>query len=267
MRHRVAARLITALALVAAYLAWGLPASAAVEGFSAIIDDQPGTMTIGKAARTLTAVVSTDRERRCRKVRWALTIRAEGISIDQIRVNRIENGNSFQVRTQVAGSDTARLIDAEPDPGELCRGRTVTGRWDIAFAGPDSGTVTFEASALEGAGRELATASTTSRVVSPVAATPSPTPSEEEDAGPEEQDAPAGDDRATPSPSTAALNPASGSYSVLGPGLIIGAVLVFLGVALLLRLRSRSRRADPAWQTRTQMLPNGFYGDGPPRRR
>ena len=48
MRHRVAARLTTALALVAASLAWGAPASAAVEGFAVTVRDEPGTLTIGK---------------------------------------------------------------------------------------------------------------------------------------------------------------------------------------------------------------------------
>ena len=265
MRHRVAARLTTALALVAAFLTWGLPAQAAVDGFDVNVGQQPGTFTIGKAARTLTAVITTDRDRRCRKVRWSLTIRTEGISLDQVRINRVEDGRTFRTRTQV-GADQSRIVDELVDPGQLCRGQTVTGRWDIAFAGPDNGTVTFEASALDAAGRELASTSTTSRVVSAVAATPSATPSATESTAPDAPteepvvDTPAGDET-----SSAALNPAAGTPSVLGPGLIIGAALVFLGVALLLRLRTRNRR-DPAWQTQTQTLPTGFY-NAPRRKR
>jgi hypothetical protein len=270
--RRPAARFTTVLAFVAASLAWGLPASAA-EGFDVTVEREPGTITIGKDARTLTAVATTDREQRCRKVRWALTVRTEGVSLDQIRILRVENDRSFRIRTQVAGADTARLIDAQPDPGQLCPGRTVTGRWDVAFAGPDSGTVTFEASALEANGRELATTSTTSRVVTPVAATPSPTPTQEESTGPEEDEdedggAPGGGATpADPPTSAAALDPAAaaGSFSVLGPGLIVGAVLVFVGVGLLLRLRARNRR-DPVLAAQTRTLPNGFYGDAPPRR-
>lgn len=260
MRHRLAARLTTALALVAASLAWGLPASAAVEGFDVNIGEQPGTFTIGKSARTLTAVVTTERGRGCRKVRWSLTIQTEGISLDQLRISRVEDGREFRVRNQLT-DDAARLVDAQVDPGQLCRDQTVTGRWDIAFTGPDSGTVTLSASALDVAGRELATASTTSRVVSPVAATPSATPSETESAAPDDQaddQAAAGDTPTADETSSAALDPAAGTPSVLGPGLIIGAVLVFCGVALLLRLRTRNRK-DPAWQAETQMLPTGFY--------
>jgi uncharacterized membrane protein len=148
----------------------------------------------------------------------------------------------------------------------------VTGRWDIAFAGPDSGAVTFVARALDANGRELATTRTTSQVVSPVAAaprpsaSPSPSPSEPEPSAGDASDEPveesAADTPATRESEATALQPAAGTPSVLGPGLIIGGVLVFLGVALLIRLRSRSRR-QPAWQTRTQMLPTGF--DSMPR--
>ncbi|GIM88239.1 hypothetical protein [Paractinoplanes toevensis] len=270
MRH-LAARALTALTLVAASLAWAAPASADVQGFAVDIGQNPATFTIGKQARTLTAVATTEREgRRCVKVRWALTVRTEGVSLDQIRINRVENDQTFRTRTQV-DDDAASIVDAQLDPGQLCRDQTVTGRWDIAFTGPDDGEVTLEARALDVAGRQLSSASTTSRVVTAVAAkpsvTPSPSPSPSVSATEEETEQVA-DDATTPTgraTSAAALNPAAGTPSVLGPGLIIGAVLVFLGVALLLRIRTRNRKADPAWQAQTQALPTGFYSM--PRRR
>ena len=273
MRHRVA-RIATAPALVAASVVWTLlagasPASAAPGGFAVTVGQSPATFTTGKDARPVTAVASTDRQRRCFKVRWQLTIRTEGISLDQVRVNRIENGQSFPVRAQL-GADEARITDVQADPGQLCRNQTVTGRWDVAFTGPDDGKVTFEARALDGA-RELAAASSTSRVVTPVAAKPRPSPSASPSPSKtvdDEATEAAVDDQAPQidKTSAAALVPASGTPSVLGPGLIIGAVLVFLGVALLLRIRSRNRKGDPAWQTETQALPTGFY-DMPNRRR
>jgi hypothetical protein len=270
MRH-LAARVTTALALVAASLAWASPASAA-PGFAVDIGQSPATFTIGKSASTLTAIASTERQqRRCLKVRWSLTVRTDGISLDQIRITRIEDGQSFRVRAE-AGNDEARVTDVQLDPGELCRDQTVTGRWDIAFTGPDNGQVTFQARAVDATGRELAAASLNSRVVSPVAAKPtSPSPSPSASASPTEEgdDEEVADTPTTPAnrdtTSAAALNPASGTPSVLGPGLIIGAVLVFLGVALLLRIRTRNRKSDPAWQTETQTLPTGFYSM--PRRR
>lgn len=269
MRHRL--RTALAVAVVAGALLWGAPASAAVPGFEVAIGESPGAFAIGEA-RTLTAVASTDQGRLCRKVRWSLQLRTEGVSLDQVRISRIENGRSFRVRTELT-EDGARVLDAQLDPGQLCQGRTVTGRWDIAFTGPDDGTVTFQASALDAGGRELNSADLQSRVVSPVAAapsspapspssSPSPTPSPSETAPepePEAETEPADGAAADDEPSSAAaLDPASGTTSVLLPGLIIGAVLVFLGVGLLLRIRTRNRR-DPVAQAEVAGMPTGFY--------
>jgi hypothetical protein len=255
-------------------LAWTTsPASAAAEGFAVNIGDNPATFTIGKQARTLTAVATTERQRRCVKVRWSLTVRTDGVSLNQVRINRIENGQAFPVRAQL-NEDAARVLDVQLDPGQLCRDQTVTGRWDISFTGPDNGEVTFQARALDATGRELASSSLSSRVLAPVAAKPtSAAPSPSSSPSPSRTPADEADDQQAADPTTpaaqrtsaAALNPASGTPSVLGPGLIIGAVLVFLGVALLLRIRTRNRKADPAWQTETQTLPTGFYSM--PRRR
>jgi hypothetical protein len=272
MRHRVSARVTTALGLVAASVAFALatspaPASADVDGFQVAMGQTPATFTIGKEARTLTAVASTDRERRCFKVRWALVIRTDGVSLDQIRVNRIENGQTFRVRAQL-GADEARITDVAPDPGQLCRNQTVTGRWDISFVGPDNGRVTFEARALDG-GRVLSSADASSRVVTAVAAKPSASASASPSPAGDATEQAVADETpiAQRSSTSAALVPTGGTPSVLGPGLIIGAVLVFLGVALLLRIRTRNRKADPAWQAQTQTLPTGFYSMPQDRRR
>jgi len=90
MRHRASARVTTGLALVAAVLAFfATPAAAAVDGFQVSMGQSPATFTIGQQARTLTASVATDRLRRCIKVRWSLVITTDGVSLDQIRVNRV----------------------------------------------------------------------------------------------------------------------------------------------------------------------------------
>jgi len=270
MRHRVSARITTGLALVAAVLAFfATPALAAVDGFRVTIGQSPATFTIGQQARTVTAAVATDRQRRCFKVRWSLVITTDGVSLDQVRVNRVENGQTFRVRVQL-GADAARITDAQADPGQLCRNQSDSARWDISFTGPDNGRVTFAAHALDLTGRELASAETNSRVVTAVAAKPSASPSAKPSATEAATEEPVADDQATPAgkatTSSAALTPTGGTPSVLGPGLIIGAVLVFLGVALLLRIRTRNRKGDPAWQAETQALPTGFYSM-PDRRR
>src|SRR5690349_103819 len=107
MRHRVSARVTTGLALVAAAVAsfaLSSPASAAVDGFRVSLGQAPATFTIGQQARTVGASVATDRGRRCFKVRWSLVITTDGVSLDQVRVNRTENGQSFPVRAQL-GAD------------------------------------------------------------------------------------------------------------------------------------------------------------------
>jgi hypothetical protein len=282
MRHRVAARFLTVPALVAASLAWSLPARADVDGFAVNINKAPGTFIVGKDPLTLTAAVSTDRGgQRCSKVRWQLDIKTDGISIDQLRISRIEDDKPFQVRARV-GDEDAQLVDVQLDPGQLCQNQTVSSRWDIAFAGPDDGQVDFTVRALDENGRQLSSDDTTSQVLTAVSATPTDSPTESpspsatptDDATTGNDDNASGDDAtgqnaATDTPQGAGtsddaaaagdLNPTSGTPSVLGPGLIIGAVLVFLGVSLLLRIRTRNRKAAQA------ELPTGFYTM--PRRR
>src|SRR3954451_8140112 len=107
MRHRLSALVTTGLALVAAVLAFSAaPASAAVDGFQVTMGQTPATFTIGQQARTVTASVATDRQRRCIKVRWALVITTDGVSLDQVRVNRVENGQTFSLRVQLEADST-----------------------------------------------------------------------------------------------------------------------------------------------------------------
>ncbi|WP_250002670.1 hypothetical protein [Actinoplanes sp. M2I2] len=272
MRHlaRIASG-IGAAALVALAVGVGSPARADVPGFEVKVGQAPSTFTIGRDAGTLTAVASTDRGR-CLKVRWALTVETKGVSLDQIRVTRVENGRSFPVRADVR-DEAATVVDERLDPGRLCPGRTVTGRWDVAFTGPDDGEVTFAAQAFDGAGRLLSSTGAEARVVSPVAArpspsaTPSPTPTRTAPPAEEDEEAVADEPPADEtSPEPAALNPASSNSSVLGIGLIVGAVMVFLGVGMLLRLRLRNRR-QPAVPGPAPTLPTGFYSMPDRRRR
>ena len=271
MPKRVAALVATALAGVAATLAWSTAAVADTPGFAVNVTQAPQTFTIGKDVRALDASVSTDKNGRCRKVRWALTIRTQGISLNQIRVGRVEDGQSFQVNAQL-GADAAQIVDAQLDPGQLCRNQTVSAQWEIGFTGPDDGQVSFEVRALDVTGKLLASANAGSNVVTPVSATTDPTPSDSPSAtaspSPTFSAEPTEAAAVTPSDPISA-NPAAsaartGGPSVLGPGLIIGAVLVFVGVALLVRLRTRNRR-NPGFADDTQMLPTGFYSH--PRRR
>jgi hypothetical protein len=257
-------RLAALAAAVAAVLFWSAPAMADIPGFGARMTQAPTSYTIGGQARTLGAVVTTSRDGpRCQRVRWALVISTDGVSLDQIRISRVENGRTVPVRAQI-GADTARVVDSQPDQGRLCRDSNVTAQWLISFTGPDNGRATFEARAFNQGGLLLATAGVTSRVVTPVAAkqnkpsasaSASPSPTSTFSAQPTKAVTAVID---APSSAPAYAAAASQGPSLLLPGLIVGAVLVFLGVALLLWLRRRGRRS-PVWAEDTQMLPTGFY--------
>src|SRR5882757_1643092 len=103
MPKRFGTLVAAALAVAAATLAWAAPAQADTPGFAVKITSAPDTFTVGEDARTVSAVVST-----------------EGVSLDQIKVNRVENGQSVPVRADLQ-EDSARVVDAQLDPGQLCR--------------------------------------------------------------------------------------------------------------------------------------------------
>lgn len=266
MPKRYATWAAAALAAAVATLAATGPAQADTPGFAVKVTQAPDTFTVGKDPHTLSAVVSTSNPRlqgRCIKVRWALTIATQGVSLDQIRVNRVENGNPVPVRAQFQG-DNARVVDEKPDQGQLCVNQNVTARWTVSFTGPDNGSVNFTMQALGQHGRPLATGVASAQVVTPVAAKPSKsaTASATPSFSPQPTEAAAVVKQpASSSAGPAALTRTANSSSALLPGIGIGAVLVFAGVALLLRLRSRNRRqpAGPGWQQDTGTLPTGFY--------
>lgn len=251
MRRRAAVLVSGVLATATAVLGVGAPASAAVEGFDVTITEVPDEFEAGADARTVEVVASTDDRGGCRKVRWSMVLRVDGVDLDQVRVSRVEEYDSFPLRVQSDG-DTARLTDVRFDPGSLCRGRTVTARYRVGFDDDaDEGRVTFQAQAFDASTRLLQEATAISRVVGAAdddEPSPSPSPSESEPE-PEESEQPdeaaeATDAVAAPPAGGLDARPAAGqggAPSLLGPGLIVGAVLVFAGVGLLMRIRMRNR--------------------------
>ncbi|BFU44108.1 hypothetical protein [Krasilnikovia sp. MM14-A1004] len=276
MRHRAALlSAVPAVTAAAAFLALPTAASAAPGpgpgrgGEAEVrITEAPQTLTAGEDARTVTAVVTTDRGGGCRKVRWSAVLRAEGLRLDQVRVQRIEDDGDFPVQVQSAG-DAARLTDVQFDPGELCRGKTVTARYRVAVdEDAPQGRVTLEVQAFDVGVRPLGAAVTTAAVQGGEAdpepsgsedASPSPAPDESDDPGAGAADGDTTDPSASnpaaaaPPANNAASSSSDGSSGLLGPGLIVGALLVFAGVGLLLRLRTRNRLA--AQQMQTQFYP------------
>jgi hypothetical protein len=265
VRHR-AALLSVVLAVGAATLILPGPAAAVEPGFQVDITELPETFTAGAEARTVTVVASSE-QNRCQKVRWSMLISVDGPDLDEVEVARVEENGDFPVEVRNAGAGSARITDVQLDPGQLCRGRTVTARYQIGFdddAG--SGRVTFRAQAFNAGRTLLQEASSRSQVRGEEAEEKSPSPeaspSPSESATPEPEESATEEETAEPEPTDTEADVASvptsgsdgGTPSLLGAGLIVGGVLVFLGVGLLLRLRMRSRAPKHSTQ-----LPTGFY--------
>jgi hypothetical protein len=265
VRHRAALLSTMALFATAAVTAVATPAGAEVQGFDVKMTDVPRTFSAGAGPVTVTAVASTSVGRVCQKVRWSMVMQVDGVDFDQVRVQRVEESGSFPLQVQADG-DTARLTDTRLDPGALCVGRTVTARYQVSFDDDaTNGEVRFQAEVFDVRQRLLEKGSATSQVVNGDAAKPAPTKEAEPSPEPSATASPDGDAGArdsevdqpqdrdeepavSPTDTSIAAVPAGngGSTNLLGVGLIIGALLIFMGVGLLLRMRTRTRAEEPA---------------------
>ncbi|MEU7922203.1 hypothetical protein [Micromonospora zamorensis] len=235
-------------------LALAAPAQAA---FSTELSGLPTRFTAGEQVRTVSAVVSrTDRRGGCVKVRWSMVLSVQGLRLDQVKMDRVEEAGDFPLQIQTDG-DVARLTDRQLDPGTLCPGRTVTARYRVAFAEDvTQGRVTLAAEAYDANARLLARQTATRSVVGAggtPTSTPKPTatpsepsetpsaPAEEESTSAEE---PVGDypvDAAPPAPGRPVSQ--TGGFGVVQAAFLLGGLLLFLGMGLLLRLRHLTRAA------------------------
>lgn len=212
------------------------PASAA-QGVTVRISEVTGRFEAGEAPAQMT-VVATKRGRECIKVRWSLLLRVEDMSLDQVTIDRREEDGSFPVDFQANGAE-GRLTDERLDPGTLCRGRTVTARYTIAFDDDASGgRLTLRAEAYDVRNELLESDTATRNVQGDASPSPSPTPVQEEAVEPsEEVEAPIA---GAGGPTTPAAN--TGGSGLLPVGLAVGGMMVFLGLTLLLRARRKLLR-------------------------
>ena len=245
-------------------VAMAAPAHAA---FATELSGLPQQFTAGGRASTVSAVVSRDDRGGCLKVRWSMVLAVQGLRLDQVRVDRIEEAGSFPVEIRVDG-DVARLTDRQLDPGTLCPGRTVTAQYRIGFAADvEQGRVSLAAEAYDRNLRLLSRQTATREVIGRAAVAPpttaAPTPSSVPTVDPADEPAevptvdPADEETDTADEADAGVvtdPPAAGaagnrvSQSGTGIGLteaafLLGGLLLFLGVGLLMRLRQLTR--DP----------------------
>ncbi|MGW2622221.1 hypothetical protein [Micromonospora taraxaci] len=233
-------------------LALAAPAQAA---FTTELSGLPARFTAGEQVRTVSAVVSrTDRRGGCVKVRWSMVLSVQGLRLDQVKMDRVEEAGDFPLEIRTEG-DVARLTDRQLDPGTLCPGRTVTARYRVAFAEDvTQGRVTLAAEAYDANSRLLARQTATRSVVAaggtPTSKPkPSVTPPEPTDSpsAPAEEESTSGEEPAADYPADAAPPAAgrpvsqSGGFGAVQAAFLLGALLLFLGMGLLLRLRQLTR--------------------------
>ncbi|MEN3611697.1 hypothetical protein AAH979_19330 [Plantactinospora sp. ZYX-F-223] len=267
--------------LVCATVGWAmLPAdpAGAAPGFDTALTRLPGRFVAGAGAETVTAVISTTLDGECRKVRWSLVLRADGLRLDQIGIDRIEQAGVVPMDVRGEGGG-ARLTDRDLDPGTLCRDRTVTAQYRLAVDDAvTDGRIELTVEAFDAQSRLLDRRSATREVISersgapprraptpntperarptPTEAAPSPTePVEPEPTESVEGDSPvlaegpdgaAGSDGGGSGGGEASATAGRGGTGLTGIGFAVGALLLFLGAGLLLRLRFRNRFAAAA---------------------
>nr|MDT0656830.1 hypothetical protein [Micromonospora sp. DSM 115978] len=233
-------------------------APAAAQGFTTELRDVPGQFEAGEGASRVSAVISGS-PNECLKVRWSLVVRADGLLLNQVRIDRVEQTGSFPVQVQVDGN-SARITDRQLDPGTLCDGRTVTAQYDVAIADEvTDGQLSFTAEAFDVNANLLSRRSIERRVVSERSQRD---PADRAEREPVEPTEPAEDPAATEEPAAEESDPSveppvgagqaggdagqadaaaesRGGTGLVQAGFVIGAVMLFLGVGLLIRLRSR----------------------------
>ncbi|WP_406067559.1 hypothetical protein [Micromonospora sp. NBC_01638] len=235
-------------------LALVAPAQAA---FATELSGLPAQFTAGEQVRTVSAVVSrTDQRGGCVKVRWSMVLSVQGLRLDQVKMDRVEDNGDFPLEIQIDG-DVARLTDRQLDPGTLCRDRTVTARYRLAFAEDvTQGRVTLAAEAYDANARLLARQTATRSVVGaggtptrtpkPTATQARPTATASEAESTEAEEPVAGQTYdAAPPPAAGAGRPVSqsGGFGVVPAAFLLGGLLLSLGLGLLLRLRHLTRAA------------------------
>lgn len=244
--------------------AMALPAQAA---FGTELRGVPQEFTADGRVETIDAVVArTDRDGGCVKVRWSMVLQVQGMRLNQVRVDRIEETGSFPVSIRTEGS-SARVTDRQLDPGVSCPDRTVTATYRLAVTGDvGQGRISLAAEAYD-VNNRLLSRQTATRAVFGAGGRPEPTTAAPRDPEPTPEptveptvepsleptveaaipaEEPIESTDSTDVPAGAAGRPTAqtgGGFGVVHAAFLLGGLLLFLGVSLLLRLRHLMRPA------------------------
>ncbi|RZU73419.1 hypothetical protein EV384_1822 [Micromonospora kangleipakensis] len=200
--------------------------------------------TVGGSPGTV-AVEVRKRTDGCVLLRTGLGLRLDGIQADQVQV-QANIGGQWQAVGVGGGGGTVATARTSPANPTLCKGKSITVRYRVAFlAGAPGGRLTVVGEATNAVGRLLGRASDSSRVVGAAAAAPSPTPSRKPSPSP--SPTPSAEPTEPPSAAAAALDPAAGQSSAAdnssggSPIMFFGIALVLVGIALIVLLVRRNR--------------------------
>lgn len=262
--RQLAVRLGVVLACVVVTVVAGAAPALGIPGYRAEITGLPAEFTADGDPVTFSVVVSRDLGGECESVRWSLLVRVDGMSLDQVGTARVEQGQAFPLDIRADGG-TARLTDTQLDPGTLCQDSTVTADYQFSFdRNVIDGRVTFTAEAYDTDLRLLASANAGRDVVGVDGPEPAPGASEigaEVDPPTDvDVDPPAGDGVGSAGGNGDDGNgddgnggggigqavdavPAGDTSGVPVAWFVVGALMVFVGFGLLLRVRARLLRS------------------------
>ena len=171
--RRLAARLATVCAVVGALVAVG--ASPALAEEDSVRVNAAGRFTAGGSAESV-AVEVRKRTDGCVLLRTALALRLDGLRGDQVRAQVNVGGRWFPVAVSGGGGGASTAATSPANP-RLCKGKSITMRYRVAFAADTlDGRLTVVGEGTNAVGQVLGRGSDASRVVGGRASA-SPTPS------------------------------------------------------------------------------------------
>ncbi|MGS2618898.1 hypothetical protein ACVCAH_30875 [Micromonospora sp. LZ34] len=238
--RRHAARLATVCALLGGLVALG--------GSPALADDDQvrvrsaGSFTAGGSAEGVSMEVRR-RKDGCVLLRTALGLRLPGVRPDQVTVQVNYGGRWFPVPLSGGGGSVASTTTSPANP-RLCKGKSITVRYRVAFAAAaPSGRLTVAGEATSAMGQLLGRGAVASRVVGGRASA-SPTPSKKPSPTPSVAPTEEAVDDVSPVAALAAGGAASNAAEESSGGSLVmffGIAMVAVGILLIVLLFRRSR--------------------------
>ncbi|MET8280236.1 hypothetical protein [Micromonospora sp. NPDC005174] len=183
----------------------------------------------------------------CVLLRTALGLRLDGLQPDQVAV-QVNTGGHWLPVSVSGGGGTVTTGQTSPAKPTLCKGKSITVRYRVAFAaGAPGGRLYVTGAGLTATGQQLGHGADTAKVSGRVSPSPTPTPSKKPTPSPTPTEVAAAGEVVDPAalgpasvaPSTTAVAAESGGGS---PIMFVGIGLVAIGLLLIVLLVRRFRQ-------------------------